>query len=308
MNFKFNYTLCDREFLEFKLLSAQVSPNFKKMITTARLTVWATILLLSVVYYLGKGHLGGEHIILFAVHVLFGLALMPFAKPFVIYLIKKKVLKSTENKKAQFSPVGYMEFGVNEFAEFTQNTVIRRKYESIESVEILDGRYVWLKSSDFTHILPFTAFENQMQYAEFISFLKTVCPNVNIHNGIIENEIKKAKRTDKILFILKIVTSVTLLTSTAFMYYPMISWYVRDGGHNVESENIYGMWTFAMIIYMLIYSAVHITLAVSGVIITASNVESKKRLRNMITFIILGTLPIVICCLYWTIFYAVFVI
>ena len=92
-----------------------------------------------------------------------------------------KLIKKTG--KMAFSPFSEIEFGENYFCETTSENRTECSYSAIERISIIDGKIIYIHINHaMAYLLPYSVFENQIQYRQFINFLNTKCCNIDWYN------------------------------------------------------------------------------------------------------------------------------
>ena len=281
MNFKFDYTMNDAEYIDYTLLYAQISPIFKRSVLRTRIVIWFGLLLFYSMICVGSGSVDGRDLLILGILVLLGAVLMPMVRPFLTYSLTRYTEKCLKTKTNLYTPRGYMDFCDNEFTETTELSSVRHQYRAVESVEVLDNHYIYLKVGAEYFILPFTAFESCEQSVAFIEFLRTVCKNVTVHSPLSNKSEKSAKNMDKALLILKIVTPILTVLPTASSIYLITSMNSSSGGCNPGF-----ILVLLAFILLMICSLVQLLLSAVGLFLSVIHYTSPNRTKNITIFAI----------------------
>ncbi len=180
MKFTFNIEMSNQDYYEynkFMFLKSAYSKNaillYKVLITV----VFAAIILFEL--FDGK----------FTAYAF--ISAIPAAVLMVVWLQFDKIycaaLKSTVKHMAKkgkllYSEHSYMEFFEDYFTEVSDTEKSEKKYTAIERISIIENKAVFIHiNRAMSHMVYKKCAETDLQYAEFVEFIKTKCENVDIY-------------------------------------------------------------------------------------------------------------------------------
>ncbi len=181
MQFKFHVNLNDKDYLDYNVFWSIKSPYGKKQMMNSRITIavlFAVVLLLSL---FGGGFSAASligvipYLILL---VLFELLL----NPLFTWILKSNIKTLKSKGKMGYSPDSEMEFHEDCFIEITSDNKSEQKYSAVERVSVISDNVIYIHVNNvMSYILPSSCFESNEQYRNFIDFLRTKCPNVDLY-------------------------------------------------------------------------------------------------------------------------------
>ena len=181
MKFQFNVNINEEDYLDYNKFWMLRSHYGKKQMSTFRI-IFAVIIGLIILISLYGGNFTFDSFIgiipMAILLVLYELLLSPL---FVLFL--KCHLKSLKKKgKMGYSPSSVVEFYEDVFIETTPQNKTEQKYLSIERGSVVDNKVVYIHVNNImSYILPFSCFESNEQYNEFLEFIKTKCSNIDVY-------------------------------------------------------------------------------------------------------------------------------
>ena len=107
-----------------------------------------------------------------------------FLKRFFVETVKANIKQLKKQGKLAYHEYAEMEFLEHSFIERTPDNKTEQSYASIERISVVEGRYIYIHPNNLSaYILPVNSFKNQAEYDEFLSFIKSVCPNVDFYKN-----------------------------------------------------------------------------------------------------------------------------
>lgn len=181
MNYKFNVTLTDKDYLDFNIFWMIKSPYGKKQMTKLRLVLIAlfvsggiTVMLLgdnSVHTYMS---VGGLAIILLLFQI--------FMARFMAWSLKCQLKSMKKNGKMAFTPKATLEFSDDVFIETTPDNKTEQKYTSVERISIISGNIIYIHINNImAYLLPMSSFSSAEEFKKFIDFMKTKVADIDTY-------------------------------------------------------------------------------------------------------------------------------
>ncbi len=179
MNYKFDITLTDSDYLDFNMFQATRSHYGKKQIKSVRmfLTIITAVYLLVV---LVGGGFSKESILHSIPTTVVLIAMQLFVNKFYLWILKSSIKNLKKTGKMGYSPKAVMEFYDDTFVEITPDEKTERKYSAIERISVVENKVVYIHTNNvMAYILPMNCFDSLEQYYFFMSFIKTKCPTID---------------------------------------------------------------------------------------------------------------------------------
>lgn len=184
MNFRFQISLTENDYLEFNKFHMLKSPYGAKNIRNFRIAIIFLIgffVLLSLIL----GHFTLDALINIIPLLILLVISQLLLKYFFVFIIKRNISRLKKKGKMPYSLSSRMEFGENSFVETTEENKIEQKYSSIERISIIKERYVYIHTNSvMAYILPMNSFESKEQYNEFLDYIKTKCTHIDFYETI----------------------------------------------------------------------------------------------------------------------------
>jgi len=179
MNYKFDITLTDSDYLDFNIFQSTRSHYGKKQITSVRIFITIVIAIYLFVTLVGGGF-SKESIIRSIPTTVVLIAMQLFVKKFYCWILKSSIKSLKKTGKMGYSPKATMEFYDDCFVELTPDGKTEHKYSAIERISIVENKAVYIHINNvMAYILPVSCFESLEQYYLFLSFIKTKCPIID---------------------------------------------------------------------------------------------------------------------------------
>ena len=181
MKFQFNVNINEEDYLDYNKFWMLRSHYGKKQMSTFRIIVAVIIGLIIFISLYGGNFTFDSFIGIIPMAILLVLYELLLSPLFVLFL--KCHLKSLKKKgKMGYSPSSVVEFYEDVFIETTPENKTEQKYLSIERVSVVDNKVVYIHVNNImSYILPFSCFESNEQYNEFLEFIKTKCSNIDVY-------------------------------------------------------------------------------------------------------------------------------
>lgn len=181
MDFRYEINLDDDDYMEFNLFHQIRSYYGKKMQSVLRRTIWILGIAIGILI-VAMGDFTSDSLfygILFAA-LMFIFSFLP--KPFLTWSVKRAVKKLKKEGKQYYTPYSVMEFSEETFKEETPDERSERRYNTLERISIVEGRYVYLhQNAAGAYIIPYTVFKSEDEYRAFIDFLGTKCKDIDYY-------------------------------------------------------------------------------------------------------------------------------
>ena len=181
MKFQFNVNINEEDYLDYNKFWMLRSHYGKKQMSTFRIIIAVIISLIIFISLYGGNFTLDSFIGIIPMAILLVLYELLLSPLFVLFL--KCHLKSLKKKgKMGYSPSSVVEFYEDVFIETTPQNKTEQKYLSIERVSVVDNKVVYIHVNNImSYILPFSCFESNEQYNEFLEFIKTKCSNIDVY-------------------------------------------------------------------------------------------------------------------------------
>ena len=181
MKFQFNVNINEEDYLDYNKFWMLRSHYGKKQMSTFRIIIAVIIGLIIFISLYGGNFTLDSFIGIIPMAILLVLYELLLSPLFVLFL--KCHLKSLKKKgKMGYSPSSVIEFYEDVFIETTPENKTEQKYLSIERVSVVDNKVVYIHVNNImSYILPFSCFESNEQYNEFLEFIKTKCSNIDVY-------------------------------------------------------------------------------------------------------------------------------
>ena len=181
MKFQFNVNINEEDYLDYNKFWMLRSHYGKKQMSTFRIIIAVIIGLIIFISLYGGNFTFDSFIGIIPMAILLVLYELFLSPLFVLFL--KCHLKSLKKKgKMGYSPSSVVEFYEDVFIETTPQNKTEQKYLSIERVSVVDNKVVYIHVNNImSYILPFSCFESNEQYNEFLEFIKTKCSNIDVY-------------------------------------------------------------------------------------------------------------------------------
>ena len=181
MKFQFNVNINEEDYLDYNKFWMLRSHYGKKQMSTFRIIIAVIIGLIIFISLYGGNFTFDSFIGIIPMAILLVLYELLLSPLFVLFL--KCHLKSLKKKgKMGYSPSSVVEFYEDVFIETTPENKTEQKYLSIERVSVVDNKVVYIHVNNImSYILPFSCFESNEQYNEFLEFIKTKCSNIDVY-------------------------------------------------------------------------------------------------------------------------------
>lgn len=181
MNFKFQISFNDNDYLEFNkfhLLRSPYGEKSRKSMKSMLTVMLAAFALISLIFN-GFSLSSLLYIIpLFVIWLLFWL----FMDKFLISTVKTQLRQMKKSGKLPYSQSSILEFYEKGFVEITESNKTELKYTAIERISIVDKKYIYIHTNSImAYIIPYSVFESDEQRSEFFVFLKSICQNVDLY-------------------------------------------------------------------------------------------------------------------------------
>lgn len=171
MEYRFDITLTDEDYIAFNQFHAFDSPQGRKQTKKNKLFLSIFILMLIVAPLLIMGY-STVFAIYTAVMALYLAAYLLFYRKIATLIQKKQIKRMKKQGKLPYEPAVTMEFYADRFVELTPNMRTEQSYSSIERICVIPDRFVLLYLNTITAvILPIPQLRQQTQLDGFLAFL-----------------------------------------------------------------------------------------------------------------------------------------
>lgn len=172
--YKFNIEMTEQDFYEFNKYHITESKENKKSVRTIRWYVPIIFFFLAVYYIVGSEDVWLSAYII-AVCLLFSLIWIFSANKIMLKSFERWMKKKKKNGELQFyfEKAAVIEFYEEYFTETSEKKKTELNYNAIYKVSVLEGKAIYIyQSPALVNIIPFSAFCDDAQRAEFIEFIK----------------------------------------------------------------------------------------------------------------------------------------
>lgn len=172
MKYRLHIRISDADYLRINQLIQHQMPEGKKMVRLLRILIAAIFLGASAVLLIRDG-LTPLSMIIIAGWLIMIFVMQLFVKPYLNWALKARIKNLKKKCKKLYSPESVMEFYEAYFLETAEQNQAKRMYSSIERVSIIEGEAVFIHEGLTTaYIIPYSCFESEEQYREFVAFVK----------------------------------------------------------------------------------------------------------------------------------------
>lgn len=175
MRFQLDITLTEEDYLDFNVFHSLETAAGKKMLRNSRILFLsvAAVVIVMLIITLGWTTFSAIYVLfLGAFAVIYTLR----SKKAIIKNIKKQMERAKKTGKLPFDPAVRLEFYEDKMAEITADKRLDQNYSVIERICVWDDRAIYLYNSSVgAHILPIPQLKEQLDQAEFLSFLSQKC-------------------------------------------------------------------------------------------------------------------------------------
>ena len=165
--YTFNYTLNEKDYLQFANYHYKNAPSQKRAILIVRLLASFLLLASIVLILLSGGFTSIVHVlgIIFAVAALLGWGLI------MRVAIKIQIRAMKKDGKAPYGEAAQVHFGEDDVHSVSESTETRAKYASLGRI-CEDGNAVYIYMNAIqAFVIPHRVFEDEAQKAEFLTFI-----------------------------------------------------------------------------------------------------------------------------------------
>ncbi len=174
MLYKFNVEITEQDFYEFNKYHLTTDKENKK---GARLIRWYVLLILffMAVYYIVGTEEPWLVAYIIAIYSAIYLIVIFSANKIMLKSFERWMKKKKKNGELQFyfEKAAVMEFYEEYFTETSEKKKTELNYNAVYKVSVLEGKAIYIyQSPTLVNIIPFSAFCDDAQRAEFIEFIK----------------------------------------------------------------------------------------------------------------------------------------
>lgn len=181
MNYRFNVTITDQDYLDYNTFWMLRSPYGKKQMKIFRIVItvfWVIASLvtlfmdgLSIVFVFGLIPLV---IVFFLIQILFPI--------FFSWALRWQIKSLKKSGKMGYSPESTIEFYEDRLVETAPDNKTELKYSAVERISVVDHKMIYIHVNNImSYILPISCFESVEQYDSFLEFIRTKCANIDIY-------------------------------------------------------------------------------------------------------------------------------
>lgn len=175
MEFRFDVSLTEKDYLDFNRFHALKSPYGKKGIKAFRISITGLLLLIAATIMF-VSEFSAFSLIYAAIMVVVTAILQFFIPRFFFSSIKNSIKRMQKAGTLRYSPSYSLEFSDESFTETTPERRTEQKYSTVERV-CVDGEkamYIYM-SSNMAYVLPISCFASAEERANFMKFLEGKC-------------------------------------------------------------------------------------------------------------------------------------
>lgn len=181
MKFRFHIHISEEDYMAFNKFGQYQTPEGKK-------TVRLTRLLVCTMFWVAMGIvlvLKGFTLLTLITEVALAIALVVYQlllKSILNRSLGRRIKELKKSGKNLYSPESIIEFYDDYFVETAAGDKTQRGYSGIEQVSIVEGKAIYIHGNIHSaYIIPYSSFESQAQYGEFLEFLKEKIATVNCY-------------------------------------------------------------------------------------------------------------------------------
>lgn len=175
MEYRFDITLTEADYIAFNQFHAFDSPQGKKQMKKNRLLLSAAILALIVAIYLIAGQ-NTAFLIYTAAMALYLTVYLLFYRKIVMMVLKRQIRRLKKDGKLPYEPVATLEFYADRFVEITPSRRTEQTYSSVEQICLVSDQFVLLYlNTVLAVILPIAQLSQQTDLDALLAFLSEKC-------------------------------------------------------------------------------------------------------------------------------------
>lgn len=181
MEYRFNVTINEKDYLDYNKFWQFRSPYGKKQIRNIRIYL-LILFVLYALYRFFRTDFSADGVFSILPMLLLCLFFQIFLKGFFSLILNLHIKSLKKRGKPGYSPESVLEFSENCFREITSDNKTECKYSTVERISIVDNKNMYIHiNSMASYILPLSCFESKEQYDGFLQFIKTKCANIDFY-------------------------------------------------------------------------------------------------------------------------------
>ena len=181
MDFRFNVTMTDQDYLDYNTFWMLRSPYGKKQIKTFRIAITVFFVIASLVFLFIDGFSIAFVFEIIPLVIVFSL-IQIFLPIFFSWALKLQIKNLKKSGKMGYSPESIMEFYEDRLVEITSDNKTELKYSGVERISIVDHKVIYIHVNNvMSYLMPISCFESREQYDSFLEFIRTKCANIDIY-------------------------------------------------------------------------------------------------------------------------------
>lgn len=181
MNYQFNVTMTDQDYLDYNTFWMLRSPYGKKQMKSFRIAITVFFVIASLVFLIIDGlsivfvfGLIPLVIVFFLIQILFPI--------FFSWALRWQIKSLKKSGKMGYSPESTIEFYEDRLVETAPDNKTELKYSAVERISVVDHKMIYIHVNNImSYILPISCFESVEQYDSFLEFIRTKCANIDIY-------------------------------------------------------------------------------------------------------------------------------
>lgn len=181
MKYRFHIHMTDEDYMEFNRFWQYQTPDGKKIVRLTRLLVFS-------IFWMAMGIvlvLEGFTLLTLIIDVALAITSVVYQlllKSILNRSLGRRIKELKKSGKKLYSPESIIEFYDDYFVETAAGDKTQRGYSGIEQVSIVEGKAIYIHGNIHSaYIIPYSSFESQAQYGEFLEFLKEKIATVNCY-------------------------------------------------------------------------------------------------------------------------------
>jgi hypothetical protein len=180
MNYKFNITLNDKDYLDYNAFVLLKSYYGRKNMLSCKTAIAFIGIIVVIISLFGSG-LSLNSFINTIPTILVTILIIALWNTFFVLTLKASVKSMRKSGKMPYSPESVMEFYDDFFVEITPENKNEVKYCAIERVSVIDCKVIYMHmNQSMGYIIP-VAFSSDKEYENFIEFLKIKCTTIDVY-------------------------------------------------------------------------------------------------------------------------------
>lgn len=181
MKYRFHIHMTDEDYMEFNRFWQYQTPDGKKIVRLTRLLVFS-------IFWMAMGIvlvLEGFTLLTLIIDVALAITSVVYQlllKSILNMSLDRRIKKLKKSGKNLYSPESIIEFYDDYFLESVEENQSKRMYSGVERVIVAEGKTIYIREGlASAYIIPYSCFESEEQYREFVAFVKVKFAKVDCY-------------------------------------------------------------------------------------------------------------------------------